>query len=157
MGSLLELTANIVASHAKTSEMSSEDLIQELKKVHASLQQLEETGVIGTTTAAAPTMSLKQAFRADQVYCMVCGKGGMQTLTRHLAQTHGLKPGAYRKQFGIPSTQPLTARTFSEARRAMAKDKGLADNLKRAREVRAANILARNGPTKRAARGARAA
>jgi predicted transcriptional regulator len=144
MGSLLEMTASIVGAHAKKTAMNSADLLQELKKVHASLQQLEESGVI-ETTSAKPAMSLKQAFKADQVCCMVCGKGGMKTLTRHLAQSHSLKPGAYRKQFGIPSSQALTARVFSEARRAMAQEKGLADNLAKARAVRAANLTARKG------------
>jgi len=144
MGSLLEMTANIVASHATKTAMNSEALIQELQKVHASLQRLEEPGLAVESTSA-PAMSLKKAFRTDQIFCMVCGKGGMKTLTRHLAQLHGLKPGAYRKQFGIPSSQALTASDFSAARRTMAQEKGLADNLAKARAVRAANALARKG------------
>jgi len=83
-------------------------------------------------------MTLKKAFQADQVCCMICGKAGMKTLTRHLAKVHGMKPGEYRKQFGIPSSQPLTAKKFSEARKQMARDRGLADNLAKARAVRAA-------------------
>jgi len=157
MGSLLEMTASIVASHAKKSAMNSDDLIQELKKVHASLQRLEEPGVAETTSVKAPSMSLKRAFQLDQVSCMICGKGGMKTLARHLVQTHGLKPGEYRKQFGIPGNQALTAKSFSEARRAMAQEKGLADNLTRAREVRAANVLAKKGKAPRKQKGARAA
>jgi predicted transcriptional regulator len=73
---------------------------------------------------------------------MVCGKGGMKTLARHLAQAHGLKPGEYRKQFSIPKDQPLTARNFSETRKKMAQERGLADNLAKARAVRAAKIKA---------------
>jgi len=157
MGSLLEMTASIVASHAQKTQMNSDDLIQELKKVHASLQSLEEPVVIETASVKAPAMSLKKAFRADQVCCMVCGKGGMKTLTRHLAQLHGMKPGAYRKQFGIPSSQALTAKVFSEARRAMAQEKGLADNLAKARAVRAANMVTRQGTAQGKQKRARAA
>lgn len=54
-----------------------------------------------------------------------------------------MKPGQYKKQFGIPSKQPLTAKSFTEARRQMAMDRGLADNLAKARGVRAANISAK--------------
>ena len=36
----------------------------------------------------------------------------MKTLTRHLNMVHTMKPGAYRKQFGIPSKQSLTARSL---------------------------------------------
>ena len=155
--SLLELTANIVSSHASVSEMSGEDLLLELQKVHIALQKLEgETGE-GTEKAEArgPAMSVKKAFQPDQVCCMICGKAGMKTLARHLAQVHGLKPGEYRKQFGIPSSQALTARNFSEARRRMAQEKGLADNLAKARAVRAAKLLAKGGGEKKAAKATR--
>lgn len=156
--SLLELTANIVSSHASVTEMSGEDLLVELQKVHVALQKLEvETGE-GAEKAEAkgPAMSLKKAFQPDQVSCMLCGKSGMKTLARHLAQVHGLKPGEYRKQFGIPSSQALTARNFSEARRRMAQEKGLADNLAKARAVRAAKLAAKGGAEKKPAKATRA-
>jgi len=54
-----------------------------------------------------------------------------------------MKPGAYKKQFGIPSKQPLSAKSYSEARRAMAVDRGLTDNLAKARQVRMGNIEAK--------------
>ena len=112
----------------------------------SSLQQLEGAGaeVAAAAEAKAPVITLKKAFQPDQVVCMICGKGGMKTLARHLAKVHGMKPGEYRKQFGIPSSQALTAKNFSEARRKMAQDRGLADNLAKAREVRAAKLKAKN-------------
>jgi predicted transcriptional regulator len=143
--SLLELAANIVSSHASVTEMSTEDLLQEIEKVHAALQKIEGGA---QEYAAAPeqqkvqTMSLKKAFQADQVFCMVCGKGGMKTLARHLAQAHNMKPGEYRRQFNVPKEQPLTARNFSENRKKMAQERGLAENLAKARAVRAAKIKA---------------
>ena len=142
---LLELTASIVSSHASMSEMTSEELLQEIEKVFSSLQKLEGAGTeVGTAAESkAPAITLKKAFQADQVFCMVCGKGGMKTLTRHLAKVHGLKPGEYRKQFGIPSSQALTAKNFSDSRRKMAQDRGLAENLAKAREVRAAKLKAK--------------
>jgi predicted transcriptional regulator len=149
---LLELTANIVSSHASVTEMSGEDLLQELQKVHIALQQLDiETGGEGVekpVEAKGPAISLKKAFQPDQVSCMLCGKSGMKTLARHLAQVHGLKPGEYRRQFGIPSNQALTAKNFSEARRRMAQEKGLADNLAKARAVRAEKLAAKGGEKK---------
>jgi predicted transcriptional regulator len=74
---------------------------------------------------------------------MICGKGGLKTLTRHLNMVHDMKPGAYRKQFNIPSKQSLTAKSFSDARKKMAEERGLADNLAKAREVRAAKLKAK--------------
>jgi len=153
--SLLELTANIVSSHASVTEMSGEDLLLELQKVHVALQKLEvEGGEVGERGEGAkgPALSLKKAFQPDQVSCMLCGKSGMKTLARHLAQVHGMKPGEYRKQFGIPSSQALTAKNFSEARRRMAQEKGLADNLAKARAVRAAKLAAKGGAEKKPAK-----
>lgn len=135
---LLEMAMNIVSSHASVSEMTTDELLAEMDKVHQALLKLEGGGEAGAP--AAPVMTLKKAFQPDQVYCMICGKGGMKTLTRHLTKFHSMKPGEYRKQFGIPSSQPLTAKKFSEARRKMAQDRGLADNLAKARAVRAANL-----------------
>lgn len=143
---LIELAANIVSSHASVNEMSSEELLEEIQKVYSALQQLETGGATVPPAAEevkAPAMSLKKAFQADQVFCMICGKGGMKTLARHLTQTHGMKPGEYRKQFNIPSTQPLTAKNFSEGRRKVAMERGLADNLAKAREVRKAKMSAK--------------
>jgi predicted transcriptional regulator len=142
---LLELTASIVSSHASMSEMTSEELLQEIEKVYSSLQKLEGAGgdAAVSAEAKAPVMTVKKAFQADQVCCMICGKGGMKTLTRHLAKVHAMKPGEYRKQFGIPSGQALTAKNFSDARRKMAQDRGLAENLAKAREIRAAKLKAK--------------
>ncbi|HJV37130.1 MucR family transcriptional regulator [Geomonas sp.] len=159
--SLLELTANIVSSHASVTEMSGEDLLLELQKVHGALQKLEEESGGETVErggeARGPALSIKRAFQTDQVSCMLCGKSGMKTLARHLAQVHGMKPGEYRKQFGIPSNQALTAKNFSEARRRMAQEKGLADNLAKARAVRAAKLAAKGGGERKPAKPPRTA
>lgn len=95
-------------------------------------------------------MSVKEAFRKNEVVCMVCGKGGFKTLARHLSTAHQMKPGAYKKQFGIPREQALSAKSYSESRKKMALDRGLADNLAKARAVRMANIEAKKTvPAKR--------
>ncbi len=156
---LLELTTDIVTSHASVSAMSTEDLIQEIQKVYSTLQNLEkgETEAVAAEEPKAPVISLKKAFQADQVTCMICNKGGMKTLARHLAQVHAMKPGEYRKKFGIPSSQALTARNFSEARRKMAQDRGLADNLAKAREVRAAKLKAKKAQPEKGAKPAKPA
>lgn len=148
---LLELTAEIVASHASTTAMTSEELLQEINKVFGALQQLE-SGVVPAEAEEAkpPTMSLKKAFQANQVVCLICGKGGMKTLSRHLSTAHGLKPGEYRKQFNIPRTQSLTAKNFSESRREMATQRNLADNLAKARAARAAKKTQPAKPAKAA-------
>jgi predicted transcriptional regulator len=63
-----------------------------------------------------------------------------------------MKPGAYKKQFGIPSKQPLSAKSYSDVRRTMALDHGFADNLAKAREVRMANLEAKKAAPAKAAK-----
>lgn len=147
---LVELTASIVSSHASGTEMSGDDLIQEINKVYATLKKLEIEG--GAAEAGnipgAPAMPLKKAFQNDQVSCLICGKAGFKTLTRHLKQAHDLKPGQYRKQFNIPSSQSLTAKNYSEARRKAANENNLAANLEKARAARAAKKAGSAKPQK---------
>jgi len=147
---LVELTASIVSSHATGTEMSGDDLIQEINKVYATLKKLESEGAAADAggIAGAPAMPLKKAFQNDQVSCMVCGKTGFKTLTRHLKQAHNLKPGQYRKQFNIPASQSLTAKNYSEARRKAANENNLAANLEKARAARAAKKAGATKPQK---------
>jgi predicted transcriptional regulator len=144
MATLIEMASEIVSAHASANQMSTEELLAEIQKVHTTLKSLEAgQAVEGVATEAKPALTIKQAFKKDEVVCMVCGKGGFKTLTRHLNQAHGLKPGQYRKQFNIPSSQSLAAKNYSEARRQAALDNGLANNLEKARKVRAENIAAK--------------
>jgi predicted transcriptional regulator len=152
MATLLELAASIVESHASTTAMTTEELLKEINLVYNSLKNLEAGVTVPAAEENVPTITAKQSIKPNEVICLICGKGGMKTLARHLNTAHDMKPGEYKRQFGIPSKQPLTAKKFSEARRKTAQDRGLADNLAKAREVRMANIAEKkaNVPTVRA-------
>ncbi|TGU72249.1 MucR family transcriptional regulator [Geomonas terrae] len=158
MATLVEIAAQIVASHASSTPMTSDQLIFEISKVHNALKNLEAGEPVEGLEEAKPSVSVKDAFKKGEVVCMLCGKGGFKTLARHLNTAHGMKPGEYKKQFGIPGKQPLAAKNYSEARRKMALDRGLADNLAKARGVRMANIEAKKStPVKpRAAKASKA-
>lgn len=168
---LLDLTADIVIAHASVTEMSSDDLLKEIHLVYATLDAIATGGktvmmetsdkqpkrqVQKTKGSAKPVeeraeekhpappaqaMTIEEAFKPDQVACMICGKKGMVTLKRHLASAHDLKPGQYRKQFNIPKEQPLAAVEYVEKRRRIALDRGLGDKLVAAREAKKAREL----------------
>jgi predicted transcriptional regulator len=168
---LLDLTADIVIAHASVTEMSSDDLLKEINLVYATLDAIAKGGkavIIETSgkepkkqtkktkeTAESveekteekpanfptPAMTIEDAFKPDQVACMICGKKGMVTLKRHLASAHDLKPGQYRKQFNVPRDQPLAAIQYVEKRRQAALDKGLGAKLVAAREAKKAREL----------------
>jgi predicted transcriptional regulator len=158
---LLDLTADIVIAHASVTEMSSDDLLKELKTVYATLKGLEKgnieisdqepkkrgrkaKGAVEAVTEEkpaippAPVMTIEEAFKPDQVACMICGKKGMKTLKRHLRIAHDLKTGQYRKQFNIPKDQPLAATEYIAKRRQSALDRGLGAKMAAARAAKKA-------------------
>ena len=139
---ILQMTADIVASHASMNEIGQEDLLGEIEKVFnklASLADFSDIQVEGEEGTAGmvitPAVPLEAAFSSDKVFCMVCGKG-MKTLKRHLSTAHALKPGQYRKQFGIKPGTPLVAKNYSDARKKMAQSLNLAERLVKARAAR---------------------
>jgi len=150
MPTLIELTAQIVAQHAKKTAMTQEQLLQDMHLIHTALQIMESSNLLEQpgqqpVDPKAPTLTIKQAFKKNEVICMICNKGGFKTLTRHLSTAHNLKPGQYRKLFGIKSTQKLSAKSYSDIMAKAAADRGQGDILVKAREKRTANIEAEKG------------
>ena len=144
MTTLVEIAGQLVAAHAASNKLTVDELLLEIGKVHAALKNLEAgQPAEGGAEEVKASLSVKEAFKKNEVICMICGKGGFKTLSRHLSTAHQLKPGAYKKQFGIPSKQSLSAKSYSESRRQTALDRGLAGNLAKARAVRMANYEAK--------------
>jgi predicted transcriptional regulator len=138
---LLELTADIVSSHAAVNEMGPEKLLEQVQAVFKTLESLAgcegmEIEVVGQEDK--PAILVSKAFGADKVGCCVCGKW-FTTLKKHLAVSHNMTPKEYRKKFDIPSKTPLVARKYSEAKKKIAQEKGLAEKLAEGRRRRAMN------------------
>lgn len=141
---LLSLTTEIVTAHAGANGLTQDELLDEIGRVFVKLASL--AGIEGATyrveeaapaqEAVEPAVPLEAAFGADKVFCMVCG-AGFKTLKRHLFAQHGLKPGQYRRKFDIPAGTPLTARNYSNARRALAEKLQLGARLVKARASKA--------------------
>lgn len=144
MSTLLEMATAIVTAQAQRTPMVTMDLVHSLKTIHASLQELESGVSNATETSieepATPSMTIKQAFRTNEVFCMVCGKGGMKTLTRHLNQAHQISPREYRKQFNIPKTQALMSKAYASKRKEIAAGMDLGANLEKARAARQVSL-----------------
>jgi predicted transcriptional regulator len=154
MATLLEMAAEIVASHASATTMTKEELIAEITSVYQALSALEKGEAVSTEEAeeAKPAISAKKSIGKNAITCLICGKA-MKTLSRHLKTAHDLKPGQYRKQFGIPGSQPLAAKSYSESRRQMAIDRGLGEGLAKARAAKkAAALKTKSAPKKAAAK-----
>ena len=146
MSNLTELTAQIIAARAAKKDMSTEELQQEMQMIYSFLKGVEEGNVQPPTQAPVEKIkpqkiNFKKVFKDNEVICLICNKG-FKALKRHLTVAHDLKPGEYRKQFGIPSKQSLVAKAYSEKWRQAANDRGQGEILAKARAVRAAKKTA---------------
>jgi len=130
---VLKLTTEIVVSHASMSELTSEQLVQEIKSVYNVLSSLDggtimEEPVSGKTGEAGviqkPSIPLKDIVTAKYVICLECGKK-MKTLKTHLRKAHNLAPKEYYQRFSLdPKKFPLVCKDYSAARSSMAKARG---------------------------------
>ncbi len=135
MATLLEMAQQIVSAHAQTTKMTTTELLAEIQKIHSVLQSLDSGGPVTEESVEAPTLTLKQAFRTNEVICIICGKG-MKSLARHLTTVHQIKPNEYRKQFNIPKTQKLMSKACAAKRKEVAAGMDLVGNLEKARAAR---------------------
>ncbi len=142
MATILEMASEILVAHASTTQMSSEELLAELRKIHSTLEALESGSVV-QPEQEKPALSGKKSIKKNEIVCLLCNKGGFKTLTRHLNTAHGIKPKDYKKQFGIPAKQSLSAKNLTETRRQGAIERGLSENLVKARAARASNLAAK--------------
>ncbi len=130
---LLKLTAQIVVSHASMSELTSEQLVNEIKGVYNMLSSLEGGAVLEEPvtetekkagTVKKPPIKFKDIVTAKYVVCLECGKK-MKTLKTHLRKAHNLMPKEYFQRFGLdPKKYPLVCKEYSEQRSKMAKERG---------------------------------
>jgi predicted transcriptional regulator len=139
---VLKLTAEIVTSHVTMTELTPEQLIEEIKEIYDLLTSLtgEEIAeaVIPPTEAKAGAEVLKKLpiplrdiVKAKYVVCLECGKK-LRTLKTHLRKAHNLLPKEYYQRYNLDrKNYPLVCKEYSEKRRKLAIDKGLGNKLKR--------------------------
>lgn len=135
---LLKLTVQIVTSHVGAKELSTMELLDEIKAVYCTLASLAEGKaaeseapalpmVEKSETAATPAVAPEEAVQDDHVVCLECGVK-LKTLKAHLRRAHNLTPAEYYRRFGLdPKKYPLVSRNYSAQRRELAMVKGLGE------------------------------
>src|SRR5665648_571866 len=128
---ILKLTTDIVVSHASMTELTPEQLVNEIKAVYNVLSSLDGGGILEEPVSEKavggkkPSILLKDIVKANYVVCLECGKK-LKTLKNHLRKSHGLMPKEYYARFDLdPKTFPLVCKDYSAARSKLAKDRGL--------------------------------
>ena len=130
---ILNLTTQIIVSHASMSELTTEQLIGEIKDIFNVLSSLESGGISEEPASEKneeaagvkkPSIPLKDIVKAKYVVCLECGKK-LKTLKTHLLKAHNLKPKEYYQRYGLdPKKFPLVCKDYSAARSEMARNRG---------------------------------
>jgi predicted transcriptional regulator len=134
---VLRLTSQIVISHASMTELTPQELVEEIKEVYNVLSAMEAGAELAEAAAPMPAeeagvvkkppIPLKDIVKDKYVVCLECGKK-MRTLKAHIRKAHKLLPKEYFKRFGLdPKKYPLVCREYSEQRSRMAKERGFGE------------------------------
>jgi predicted transcriptional regulator len=129
--SLVEMASEIIAAQASHTSMSPEDISEGVRKVFdvlQSLQALEEGMGSGDEGEGAMVLKPLDSIQRNRVICLECHKDFKLLSNRHLA-LHGLTSRDYKLKYGLPLRQPLSAKSLTQARRRIAREKGLGAKL----------------------------
>ncbi|MDR3553317.1 MAG: MucR family transcriptional regulator [Syntrophobacteraceae bacterium] len=135
---LLELAVDIVQAQASLSKMTAEEIEQALVKAYNALQKMNMAEEQGRTiaspgperpaSAGSPADPLS-SIQEDKVTCMEC-KVELRQLTANHLRIHHLTPREYKKKWGFPLKQALSAKVLTDLRSRSAKKRGLPENLR---------------------------
>jgi len=118
--SLVNLAKELTLALVQTGNVSAEDIPHTLQETFATLAALQAQDESDAPTpepaAKAAAVNWRKSITKQAVTCLACGESFKQLSLRHLG-THGLDHRSYRTKYGIPRTQPLSARVTTERRR----------------------------------------
>jgi predicted transcriptional regulator len=119
---LLEMAKDLVMAQIAAHRLSPEDMHQALQQTYASLQALkaqeDADGSIAVATPETPSKPVhwRKSITKQRVTCLECGASFKQLSVRHLRQ-HELDGRSYRVKYGMPQSQPLSARSVTAMRK----------------------------------------
>ena len=119
---LLEMAKDLVLAQIRVHSLSPEDMHAALQDTYSSLLALQAQeashGPDAVQIPATPPepINWRKSITKQAVTCLACGARFRQLSTRHL-QKHGLDARSYRRKYGIPPRQPLSARAVTALRK----------------------------------------
>ena len=140
---LVEMAAEIVQAQAGVARMSPEEIESCLQKTYTTLKEINGREHGETAEAVEPLSDELEKLRQNpllsiqrgRVIDLETGQEFKIITNRHLKKL-GLTTREYKKKWGIPLSQPLSAKSLTAKRRKMAKERGLGEMLKKARETK---------------------
>ena len=119
---LLEMAKDLVLAQIQVHNLSPADMHAALQDTYSSLLALQAQEVShGHDAVQIPAtppepINWRKSITKQAVTCLACGARFRQLSTRHLRE-HGLDARSYRRKYGIPLRQPLSARDVTTLRK----------------------------------------
>ncbi|KQX19233.1 MULTISPECIES: MucR family transcriptional regulator [unclassified Sphingomonas] len=132
---MLELTADIVASHLANNMVAVGDVADLIKKVHSTLTKLGQPAA-DPVEELKPAVPIRSSIKPDYLVSLESGKK-VKMLKRYLQTSYGMTPDDYRKKWGLPADYPMVAPNYAATRRELAIKAGLGRAKAAAAPVRA--------------------
>jgi predicted transcriptional regulator len=127
---LLELTADIVASHVSNNTVAVSDIGPLIEQVYATLARVSQQSGALEAARPEPAVAIKKSITPDYIVCLEDGKK-LKMLKRHLKTAYDMTPEQYRERWGLPADYPMVAPNYASQRRSLAKKIGLGTNRRR--------------------------
>jgi predicted transcriptional regulator len=119
---LLSIAGDIIASFVANNTVSTKDLPLIIGDVHAALHRCAQPAP--EAPSLVPAVNPKKSVTPDYIICLEDGKR-FKSMRRHLANSFGMTPEAYRAKWDLPFDYPMVAPNYSAVRSEMAVRSGL--------------------------------
>ena len=119
---LLEMAKDLVLAQIHAHRLSPEDMHAALQDTYSSLLALHAqeashgSGTVETPKTPPAPITWRKSITKQTVTCLACGASFKQLSVRHL-RDHGLDGRSYRAKYGMPRSQPLSARSVTTLRK----------------------------------------
>ena len=130
--SILEMAKDLVMAQIQAGALPPDDMHKELQRTYASLTELKAREESGSLSSALVTTQLedmstnggvvpdqsqwRRSIKKYTIECLECGATFKQLSVRHLKE-HNLDARSYRTKYGIPRSQPLSAKDTTAMRK----------------------------------------
>ena len=124
--SILEMAKDLVQAQIQTGAVEPEKMMELLNTTVEGLTKLstqssDATGPgAGDNATPEEPIDWRHSIKKNSIICLESGQEFKQITARHL-QKYGLTPKSYRQKYGIPMSQPLSAKSVTKKRQQIAK------------------------------------
>lgn len=125
---LVEITANIVASHVSNNKVETADLPGLIDTIFDKLNDLS-CRQANAPEELHPAVPIEESVTQDHIICLEDGRR-FKMLKKHLKARYDMTPEQYRAKWGLPPEYPMVAPSYAAKRQRLARESGLGKNNK---------------------------